>query len=95
MNRSKVEIQGDGCREPGSLHVPRGNGCTRADLSIYLSTQQCDRANDARERVELAREKSASAITRVGYDKIQPNSEMDDTYFFPEPELADTSVEAG
>jgi hypothetical protein len=26
-------------------------------LSFYLSTQQCDRANDARERVELAPEK--------------------------------------
>lgn len=53
------------------------------------------RANDARERAELAREKSGSAITRVAYDKIQPNSERDDTYFLPEPELADTSMEAG
>lgn len=63
--------------------------------SFYLSAQQCDRANDARERVELAREQSGSAITRFGYDEIQPNSEMDDTYFLPEPELADSSVEVG
>lgn len=81
----------------GQVDFKAASRCDRhvSALSFYLSTQQCDRANDARERVELAREKSGSAITRVGYDKIQPNSEMDDTYFLPEPELADTSVEAG
>lgn len=80
----------------GEVDFEAVSRCDRlvSSLSFYLSAQQCDRTNEARERVELAREQSGSGITWVGYDKIQPKSEMDASYFFPEPELADPSPEA-
>ncbi|UTT69360.1 DNA integrity scanning protein DisA nucleotide-binding domain protein [Arthrobacter sp. DNA4] len=55
-----------------------------AALAFYLSGEQCNRVNAARERIEEARERSGSAITRVGYDLVKPNPKMNDSYFLPE-----------
>lgn len=60
-------------------------------LSFYLSPEQCERANAARERVESFREASfkphngLGGITRVGFARFEPDPRLDETYFLPEP----------
>ena len=59
-------------------------------LASYLTPEQCTRGNDARERVEKFRESSFTShdglggITRVGYARLQPAPELDDSLFLPE-----------
>ncbi|ANF31961.1 hypothetical protein A0130_10020 [Leifsonia xyli] len=55
-------------------------------LAFYLSDEQCARVNEARLRIEDERERLALAskapsITRVGFAKVSPNPEMNDSYF--------------
>ncbi len=58
-------------------------------LAFYLSAQQCERANQSRERVENFRESSFESrgglggFTRVGYTPFEPNPRLDET-FLPE-----------
>lgn len=59
-------------------------------LAFYLTPKQCTRANDARERVEEFRQSSfrpqngLGGITRVEYAPIEPNPQLDDTFFLEE-----------
>ena len=59
-------------------------------LSFYLSPEQCERANAARERVETFRESSfkprngLGGITRIGYARFEPDPRLDETAFLPE-----------
>lgn len=58
-------------------------------LAFYLSAEQCERANDARERTEAERERLAMApggggITRIGYEPFRPDPEMNESYFWAE-----------
>ncbi|MGZ4604791.1 MAG: diadenylate cyclase [Blastococcus sp.] len=59
-------------------------------LAFYLTPEQCTRGNDARERVERFRESSFAphdglgGITRIGYARLEPNPELDDSFFLPE-----------
>lgn len=59
-------------------------------LAFYLSAEQCERANEARERVEQFREASFESdgilggITRVGYERLAPDSRLDDSFFLPD-----------
>ena len=59
-------------------------------LAFYLSPEQCERANEARERVEKFREASfvphdgLGGITRVGYERLEPDPRLDETFFLPE-----------
>nr|WP_139201890.1 diadenylate cyclase [Curtobacterium sp. MCBA15_016] len=54
-------------------------------LAFYLSEEQAKHANAAFEAIERAREKSLrpgeTGITRVGYDELVPEPEMNDDYF--------------
>lgn len=54
-------------------------------LAFYLSEEQTQQANAAFEAIERARENSLrpgeSGITRVGYDELVPDPEMNDDYF--------------
>jgi hypothetical protein len=58
-------------------------------LSFYLSPEQCERANEARERVETFRESSfrpnggLGGITRVGYARFEPDRRLDESWFLP------------
>jgi hypothetical protein len=55
-----------------------------AAVAFYLSSEQCATVNASRERVEVARGESGSAITRISYQKTTPDPAMDDSYFLPE-----------
>lgn len=54
-------------------------------LAFYLSAEQANDANAAFEAIEQARERSVgpgeTGITRVGYNKLAPNPEMNESYF--------------
>ncbi|MCT2225310.1 hypothetical protein [Microbacterium paraoxydans] len=54
-------------------------------LAFYLSAEQANDANAAFEAIEQARERSVgpgeTGITRVGYTKLTPNLEMNESYF--------------
>lgn len=62
-------------------------------LAFYLSQEQCDRANEALERVEQYRESSfvfrdgLGGITRAEYSPYVPDARLDDTYFVDEVDL--------
>ncbi|MGO4785182.1 diadenylate cyclase [Cryobacterium sp. W22_MBD10_FK3] len=53
-------------------------------LAFYLSSEQCGTVNRARERVEVARERSSSSFIKIGYQELMPDPTMDDSYFLPE-----------
>lgn len=61
-------------------------------LAFYFTLEQCERANNACERVEQFRESSFKSrdglggITRLGYESFKPDPRLDDTYFLPEDE---------
>jgi hypothetical protein len=61
-------------------------------LAFYLTSEQCTRANNSRERVEQFRESSFKShdglggITRVGYALLEPDPRLDDTFFLLEEE---------
>ncbi|RYB94431.1 hypothetical protein EUA93_08800 [Nocardioides oleivorans] len=59
-------------------------------VAFYLSADQCDRANDAREQVEAKRSRHAKResndglghILNVSWKRLTPNAAMDATYFY-------------
>lgn len=53
-----------------------------SSLSFYLSAQQCDRVNAAREKVAEARARSGSMITLFD-PKETPDPNMNESYFLP------------
>lgn len=59
-------------------------------LSFYLSLEQCERANDSRERVESFRESSSKSngglggITRISYARLEPDPRLDESFFLSE-----------
>ena len=57
-------------------------------LAFYLSAQQTLEANAAFEAIEQARERSIgpgeTGFTRIGYDELKPNPQMNDDYFLEE-----------
>lgn len=67
----------------------RGENHLRS-LGIYLTPEQCQRANSAREKVERHREAGSKPdsglgqIQRVGYDLFEPDPHNDDSLFLPE-----------
>lgn len=62
-------------------------------LEFYLTSDQCARGNESRERVEQFRESSAAShdglggIARIGYDLLEPNPNLNKSFFLPESEL--------
>lgn len=57
-------------------------------LCFYLTAEQCDRINAAREAIEEARASEPvdpgtglGAITQVSWDRFEPNPEMNDSYY--------------
>lgn len=52
-------------------------------LSFYLNQGQCDRANAARDKLELHRQENAFMV--LGWRRLQPDLAMDDSYFIDDP----------
>lgn len=61
-------------------------------LAFYLTSEQCARGNKSRERIEQFRESSATShdglggITRIGYDLLKPDPNLNNSFFLPENE---------
>lgn len=53
-------------------------------FAFYLSGNQCERVNAARQKVEDFRTDSDSAIKNVSFPILAPNADMNDSYFLPE-----------
>lgn len=88
VQRSSVERAVAALEEAseGDVDFETASRCDRhvSSLAFYLTKEQCDRTNESRERIEMARERSGSAIVRIGYNEETPNPLMNETYFLPE-----------
>jgi len=55
-----------------------------SSLAFYLTPEQCARYNASKTLIEEARAKSGGAFIRVGWKPLEPDPELDDSYFLPE-----------